>query len=101
MGNPGQVNYCAAKAGLEGLTRSSAKELASRGITVNCVAPGFVDTDMTRALPEARREAILGEVPMGRMASPDEIAQTVVFLASAGAGYITGQVLGVNGGMHV
>lgn len=100
-GSAGQPAYCAAKAGLEGLTRSSAKELASRGITVNCVAPGFVDTDMTQALPEARKEAILAEVPMGRMAAASEIAATVVFLASAGGGYITGQVLGVNGGLHM
>jgi 3-oxoacyl-[acyl-carrier protein] reductase len=100
-GSAGQAAYCAAKAGLEGLTRSSAQELASRGITVNCVAPGFVATDMTNALPEERRESILGQVPMGRMASPEEIAATVAFLAGQGAAYITGQVIGVNGGLDM
>jgi 3-oxoacyl-[acyl-carrier protein] reductase len=98
-GSAGQVAYCAAKAGLEGLTRSTARELASRGITVNCVAPGFVATDMTAALPEERRAAILEQVPLGRMASPQEIAQAVAFLVSDDAAYITGQVLAVNGGM--
>ncbi|MBM65789.1 MAG: 3-oxoacyl-[acyl-carrier-protein] reductase [Myxococcales bacterium] len=100
-GSAGQPAYCAAKAGLEGLTRSAALELAGRGITVNCVAPGFVDTDMTRALPDDRREAILEQVPAGRMAGPEEIAAAVVFLASDGGSYITGQTLGVNGGLYL
>jgi len=98
-GSAGQPAYCAAKAGLEGLTRSAARELASRKVTVNCVAPGFVDTDMTRALPEDRRDAILAEVPLGRMATPEEIAATVAFLCGEGGAYITGQVIGVNGGL--
>jgi len=100
-GSAGQPAYCAAKAGLEGLTRSAALELAGRGITVNCIAPGFVDTDMTQALPEDRREAILNQVPAGRMAQPNEIAAAVVFLASEGGAYITGQTLGVNGGLYL
>jgi 3-oxoacyl-[acyl-carrier protein] reductase len=98
-GSAGQPAYCAAKAGLEGLTRSAARELASRNVTVNCVAPGFVDTDMTRALAEDRRAAILAEVPLGRMATPEEIAATVAFLCGDGGAYITGQVIGVNGGL--
>ncbi|MBF94943.1 MAG: 3-oxoacyl-[acyl-carrier-protein] reductase [Myxococcales bacterium] len=100
-GSAGQPAYCAAKAGLEGLTRSAALELAGRGITVNCIAPGFVDTDMTQALPEERRQAILDQVPAGRMATPEEIAAAVVFLASDGGAYITGQTLGVNGGLYL
>ncbi|MDQ4037961.1 MAG: 3-oxoacyl-ACP reductase FabG [Actinomycetota bacterium] len=98
-GSAGQVNYAAAKAGLVGLSRSIARELGSRNITANVVAPGFVDTDMTRELPEARRTEILGQVPLGRYASTDEIAAVVTFLASDAAAYITGAVIPVDGGL--
>ena len=100
-GNPGQANYAAAKAGVAGMSRALAQELGSRNITVNCVAPGFIDTDMTRALPDAQRDALLGKIPLGRLGHPDEIAATVAFLASKRAGYITGTTLNVNGGMYM
>ena len=101
MGNAGQVNYGASKAGLEGFTRSLAREIASRNVTVNAVAPGFIQTDMTDELPEAQREAILGQVPLARLGLPEEIAKAVAFLASDDAGYITGETLHVNGGMYM
>ncbi len=100
-GNPGQANYAAAKAGLLGFTKSLAKEVASRGITVNAVAPGFIDTDMTRALNEEQRSALLGRIPVGRLGSVDDIAAAVLFLASPSAAYITGETLHVNGGMYM
>ncbi len=100
-GNPGQANYAAAKAALVGFTKSLAQEVGSRNITINCVAPGFVDTDMTRALPEAQREKLLEKIPLGRLGTPEDIAQAVVFLASPQAGYITGATLHVNGGMYM
>ncbi len=100
-GNPGQANYAAAKAGMIGFTKSLAREVGSRGITVNAVAPGFVDTDMTRALPEAQREALLQQVPLGRLGDPADIAEAVLFLASPRAAYITGETLHVNGGMYM
>ena len=100
-GNPGQVNYSAAKAGLLGFTKSLAKEVASRGITVNAVAPGFIDTDMTRSLNEEQRAALLAQIPIGRLGSAADIAATVLFLCSASAGYITGETLHVNGGMYM
>jgi len=100
-GNPGQANYAASKAGLVGLTKSLALEVASRGITVNAVAPGMVDTDMTSELAESSRDALLARIPMRRIGRPDEIASTVCFLASDEASYITGQVIGVNGGMYM
>lgn len=100
-GNPGQANYAAAKAGVAGMSRALAQELGSRNITVNCVAPGFIDTDMTKALPDAQRDALLGKIPLGRLGSVEEIAATVVFLASPQAAYITGQTINVNGGMYM
>ncbi len=100
-GNPGQANYAAAKAGLIGLTKSLAQEVGSRGITVNCVAPGFIDTDMTRALPEEQKAKLLEGIPLGRLGSVEDIAHVVSFLASPGAGYITGATLHVNGGMYL
>lgn len=100
-GNAGQVNYAAAKAGIAGLTRALAREIGSRNITVNCVAPGFIDTDMTRALPEAQRDALLAQIPLGRLGMAEEVAAAVAFLASPDAGYITGTTLHVNGGMYM
>ncbi len=99
MGNAGQANYAAAKAGMMGLTKALAREVGARGITINCVAPGFIDTDMTRALPEAQREALFAQIPLARFGSVGEVAAAVAFLAGPGAGYITGQTLHVNGGM--
>jgi 3-oxoacyl-[acyl-carrier protein] reductase len=101
MGNPGQVNYCASKAGLFGMTKSAARELAKRNITVNAVAPGFIETDMTAVLPEKGREALLQSIPMERLGAADDVAYAVRFLASPQAGYITGQILSVNGGMYM
>ena len=100
-GNAGQVNYAAAKAGVVGMTKSLAAELGSRSITVNCVAPGFIDTDMTRALSEEQRKALLDHVPLGRLGAPEDIASAVAYLASPAAGYVTGAVLHVNGGMYM
>lgn len=100
MGNAGQVNYAAAKAGLIGLTKSLAAELGSRNITVNLVAPGFIDTDMTRGLPEAQRTKLVEMIPAGRLGSPQDIAEAVKYLCSNGAGYVTGTTLHVNGGMY-
>lgn len=100
-GNAGQCNYGAAKAGVIGFSKSLAREVGSRGITVNVVAPGFIDTDMTKSLPEAQREALLTQVPLGRLGDAAEIAHAVAFLASPGAGYITGETLHVNGGMYM
>ncbi|TDR82821.1 3-oxoacyl-ACP reductase FabG [Paludibacterium purpuratum] len=99
MGNAGQANYAAAKAGIMGFTKSMAREVGSRNITVNCVAPGFIDTDMTRALPEAQRTALVEQIALGRLGDAKDIADAVVFLASDRAAYITGQTLHVNGGM--
>jgi 3-oxoacyl-[acyl-carrier protein] reductase len=101
MGNAGQANYCASKAGLMGLTRSNARELAKRNVTVNAVAPGFIATDMTDALPEDKRQQLAAQIPLERLGSPDDIANAVLFLASDNSGYITGQVIGVNGGMYM
>lgn len=101
MGNAGQTNYAAAKAGMVGFSKSLAREVGSRNITVNCVAPGFIDTDMTRALPEAQREALLAHIPLGRLGQVADIAHAVGFLATTQAGYITGATLHVNGGMYM
>jgi len=100
-GNPGQANYAAAKAGVAGMTRALARELGSRNITVNCVAPGFIATDMTDGLADAQRAALLAQIPLGRLGSVEEVAHAVAFLASPGAGYITGEQLHVNGGMFM
>lgn len=101
MGNMGQTNYAAAKAGMEGFTRAMAREVASRNITVNAVAPGFIATDMTHALPEEQHQVLLTQIPLSRLGQPEEIANAVAFLASEGAGYITGETLQVNGGMNM
>jgi len=100
-GNPGQANYAASKAGLLGFTRSLAREVASRNVTVNAVAPGYIDTAMTEALPDKARESLLAQIPMGRMGRSEDVAAAVAFLISDGARYITGQVLHVNGGMYM
>jgi 3-oxoacyl-[acyl-carrier protein] reductase len=100
-GNPGQANYAAAKAGIIAFSKSLAREIGSRGITVNVVAPGFIDTDMTRALPEQQRDALLGQIALGRLGAADDIAKAVAFLASPEAAYITGETLHVNGGMYM
>lgn len=100
-GNAGQTNYSAAKAGMFGFTKSLAQEVGSRGITVNAVAPGFIDTDMTRELPDAQRDALLSSIPLGRLGKPEEIASVVVFLASDAAAYVTGETIHVNGGMYM
>ncbi|HET9702039.1 MAG TPA: 3-oxoacyl-ACP reductase FabG [Burkholderiales bacterium] len=101
MGNAGQCNYAAAKAGMFGFSKSLAKEVGSRNITVNCVAPGFIDTDMTRALPEAQRNALVEHIPLARLGQPEDIAAAVAFLASPAAAYVTGVTLHVNGGMYM
>ena len=101
MGNAGQANYAAAKAGVAGMSRALARELGSRGITVNCVAPGFIATDMTAVLPEEQKKALAAQIPMGDLGQPSDIANAVAFLASEGAGYITGHELHVNGGMYM
>jgi len=100
-GNPGQINYAAAKAGVAGMSRALAREIGSRNITVNCVAPGFIDTDMTKVLTEDQKVAILQQIPMAKLGKPEDIAAAVVFLASEQAGYITGTTLHVNGGMYL
>ncbi len=100
-GNPGQANYAAAKAGVAGMTRALARELGSRGITVNCVAPGFIATDMTAVLPEEQQKALLSQIPLGALGKPEDIAHAVAYLASPQAGYVTGQELHVNGGMFM
>jgi 3-oxoacyl-[acyl-carrier protein] reductase len=101
LGNAGQANYCAAKAGLEGLTRSLARELGSRNITVNCVAPGFIDTDMTQSLSETVVNTMQAQIPLGRFGAPQDIANAVLFLASDMGSYVTGTTLHVNGGMYM
>src|SRR3546814_1325870 len=101
MGNPGQANYCAAKAGLIGFSKSLAQEIGSRGITVNVVAPGFIDTDMTQSLSEDVRKALMERVPVQRLGAPDDIAAAVAYLASREAGYVTGTTLHVNGGLYM
>jgi 3-oxoacyl-[acyl-carrier protein] reductase len=100
-GNPGQTNYCSAKAGVAGFTRAMAREVASRNITVNTVAPGFIDTDMTRALPDEQRDRLIGEIPLARLGKPEDIAAAVLFLSSDDASYITGTEIHVNGGMYM
>jgi len=101
IGNAGQVNYAAAKAGVAGMTRALARELGSRNITVNCVAPGFIETDMTASLPEAQQQALLTQIPLGHLGKPADVAHAVAYLASPQASYVTGQELHVNGGMHM
>lgn len=101
LGNPGQTNYAAAKAGIIGFTRSLAREVGSRNITVNAVAPGFIDTDMTRALDDAQRESLANGIPLGRLGAADDIAAAVLFLAGPGGAYVTGHTLHVNGGMYL
>tara|TARA_E500000331_G_C17131846_1_gene658586 strand:- start:662 stop:970 length:309 start_codon:yes stop_codon:yes gene_type:complete len=101
MGNAGQSNYAAAKAGIEGYSRSLATELGSRGVTVNCIAPGFIETDMTRELGEDQAEVLLARVPLGRLGNPQEVAALVNFLAGDEAGYITGETIHINGGMYM
>jgi 3-oxoacyl-[acyl-carrier protein] reductase len=100
-GNPGQANYAAAKAGVVGMSKALARELGSRNITVNCVAPGFIDTDMTRALPDEQKKALLAQIPLGRLGAAAEVAAAVAYLVSPGGGYVTGSVLHVNGGMYM
>jgi 3-oxoacyl-[acyl-carrier protein] reductase len=100
-GNPGQANYAAAKAGVAGMTRALARELGSRNITVNCIAPGFIETDMTASLGEEQQKALLGQIPLGHLGKPSDIAHAVAYLASPGASYVTGQELHVNGGMYM
>ena len=100
-GNAGQANYAAAKAAVAGMTRSLARELGSRNVTVNCVAPGFIDTDMTRALSDEQKKALLGQIPLGRLGTPQDVAAAVAYLASPAGGYVTGAVLHVNGGMYM
>ncbi|AMO22110.1 3-oxoacyl-ACP reductase FabG [Ramlibacter solisilvae] len=100
-GNPGQANYAAAKAGVAGMTRALARELGSRGITVNCIAPGFIETDMTASLPEEQQKSLLGQIPLGHLGKPADIAHAVAFLASPRAGYVTGQEIHINGGMFM
>src|SRR4051794_29675999 len=100
-GNAGQANYAAAKAGVAGMTRALARELGSRGITVNCIAPGFIETDMTAALPEEQQKSLLGQIPLGRLGKPADVAHAVAFLASPRAAYVTGQEIHVNGGMYM
>lgn len=101
MGNPGQANYAASKAGLIGFTKSVAKELAGRGITCNAIAPGFVRTEMTEALPEEKQRAVLDQIPMRRFGTPEDIANVAVFLASDAGAYITGEVIRVDGGLYI
>jgi 3-oxoacyl-[acyl-carrier protein] reductase len=101
MGNAGQTNYAASKAGMMGFTKSLAREVGTRGITVNCVAPGFIETDMTRSLGEGQREALIASIPLARLGSPEDVAAAVLFLVSPAAGYITGETLHVNGGMYM
>jgi 3-oxoacyl-[acyl-carrier protein] reductase len=100
-GNPGQANYAAAKAGILGFTKSLAREVASRNVTCNVVAPGFIDTDMTRALPEEQRAALAGQIPLGRLGAADDIARAVLYLVSPAGAYVTGETLSVNGGMYM
>ncbi|HZW36961.1 MAG TPA: SDR family oxidoreductase, partial [Candidatus Deferrimicrobiaceae bacterium] len=101
MGNAGQSNYSAAKAGIAGFTKSMARELGSRGITVNAIAPGFIQTAMTSSLPETVQKAFLDQIPLKRFAAPEEVAELALYLSSDGAGYVTGQVIGINGGLYM